>query len=268
MVNKRKTLAAIILSVFIVAGTSTVAAQVGLTPAEEKRVEAAFQKANELLEKDKPREALVFYTEALRILPKDPSILFNAGMAAYSAEEYETALGYWKQLKAVDPEDWRGRTKLIQVYHALKRDADINRERDELFAFRKSGKVAELSEEDFYTREQFRVGKYRVMVFEHFELKGKRALRYAFMINRPDGTNEFKISLGSYDLTNSIWRETTKPTPKEGQRLFHLDAYFDGGGHATYGMYPEEPTYAQTREKVVRILEAQDKPVSSTTIVK
>jgi len=254
----------IALSVCLLCFATVVSAQ-SLTAAEEQRVEKAFKTANELLEKDKPREALKFYGEALAILPKNPAILFNAGMAAFSVDEYDKALDYWKRLKAVDAEDWRARSKLIQVYHSLKNEAEAMRERAELFELRKSGKLADLSQEDFYCREQFRLGSYKVVAFEHFELKGDRALRYAFMINKEDGTEEFKISLGSYDLTNRIWQEMEKR--KEGSRLFHLDGYFKWG-HATYGMYPEEPTYSVVRGKVVDILDGKNKPVSSSQIVK
>jgi len=72
-------------------------------------------------------------------------------------------------------------------------------------------------------------------------------------------------SLGSYEMTNSVWRETTKPKPKEGERLFHLDEYF-GNGHATYGMMVGEPSYDETRAMVVKILEGKTKPQSSSTV--
>ena len=56
-------------------------------------------------------------------------------------------------------------------------------------------------------------------------------------------------------MTNSVWRATAKPTPKEGERLFHLDGYFKSGGHATYGMFAPEPSYDEVRARVVQILE-------------
>lgn len=255
----------VLLAVLVLALSAT--AQIGLTPEQETKVEKAFATANDLYEKGKPREALKFYQEALVILPKDPAILFNAGIAAFEAEEYEMAANAWKRLKVVDPNDWRGRAKLIQVFHSLKQPDAIKSERAELFELRKSGKIKELADEDFYCREQFRTGDYKVVVFEHFELKGSRSLRYVFMIEKLDKSEQFKISLGSYDLTNSFWRSTTKPTPKEGERLFHLDGYFANGGHATYGMYPKEPTYEQTREIVVNILSKKSKPISSSSPV-
>jgi len=104
------------------------------------------------------------------------------------------------------------------------------------------------------------------MAFEHFELKGDRGLRYVFSIlDRTGNAEEFRISLGSYELTNSVWREKTIPKPKYGQRLFHLDGYF-ANGHAPYGMFSTEPSYDETRRIVVEILEGKLKASSSTTI--
>ena len=96
----------------------------------------------------------------------------------------------------------------------------------------------------------------KVMAFELYELKGDRALRYVFSIlNKEENGQEFRISLGSYETTNTIWRELKNPPPKKDERMFHLDGYFKGGGHATYGMYFPEPTYDEMRAKVIEILE-------------
>jgi hypothetical protein len=94
------------------------------------------------------------------------------------------------------------------------------------------------------------------MAFELYELKGERALRYVFSIlNKTEDGEEWRVSLGSYKTTDAIWRETRNPRPKDNERLFHLDGYFKGGGHATYGMFFPEPTYDEMRAKVIQILE-------------
>jgi len=229
------------------------------------QAEKAFNAGNELMEQRKFSEALARYKEALAILPDDPSLLFNGGLAAFSSKDYAQAADLWKHLKAVDPSDWHVRAKLIQAYQALGRLPERDAERAELFEMWKAGKNAELKQQFEYCREQFEVGGKKVMAFEHFELKGDRALRYVFsIINEAGDGEEFRISLGSYDLTNAIWRETTKPKPKEGERLFHLDGYFTNG-HATYGMYFPEPSYDAVRSQVVQILEGKNKPISGTT---
>jgi tetratricopeptide (TPR) repeat protein len=259
-------IASILVASLIVASISFNAFAQDPSPSQIAEAEKVFKTANELMEKGKPAEALTHYKQALTILPKQPVLLFNGGMAAFASKDYGTAVDLWKQLKVVDATDWHTRAKLIQAYQALNRIPERDAERTELFAMWKKGEPAELKQQFEYCRDQFEVNGKRVMAFEHFELKGKRALRYVFSIlDETEQAEEFRISLGSYDFTNAVWRETRKPTPKEGERLFHLDGYFKGGGHATYGMYFPEPAYDEIRAIVVKILEGKNKPVSSTT---
>lgn len=232
---------------------------------EIEKVEKIFQAANDLMEQRKFAEALAKYQEGLAITPDSAGMLYNGGLAAFQTKQFDTALTLWKKLKDIDKEDWQVRAKIIQVYQNLGKTAERDKERTELFDLRKAGKVKTLNEADFYVREQTEIANRRLMIFEHFELKGSRALRYVFHVLGNDGKSEYRISLGSYDTTNNIWREMEKK--KGDERLFHLDGYFQNGGHATYGMFPKEPTYDETREMVVKILEKQQKPISSSTVV-
>lgn len=236
------------------------------SPAQMAEAEKTFNTANEFQEQRKFHEALTHYKRALAILPNEPAILFNGGMAAFATKNYSDAADMWKKLKTVDPTDWHARAKLIQVYQALNKTAERDAERTELFAMWKKGEPAELKKEFEYCRDQFEVNGKQVMAFEHFELKGERALRYVFSILDETGeAEEFRISLGSYDFTNAVWREQRNPKPKKDERLFHLDGYFKGGGHVTYDMYFPEPTYDQVRVTVVQILEGRGKAKSSST---
>ena len=209
-------------------------------------------------------EALARYKEGLAVSPDDSSFLYNAGLAAYRCTNYAESVKLWGRLRDLDPEDWQGRAKLVQGYQALGQLRERDAERSALFDLRKRGVNEELSRQDEFCREQFEAGGRKVMAFEHFELKGDRALRYVFSVLDEKGkAEEFRISLGSYDLTNRIWHETTKPRPKDEDRLFHLDGYYDWG-HATYGMYSPEPSYDAVREIVTEILEQKRQPVSSS----
>lgn len=231
------------------------------------RIEKAFEAANALMEQHKYAEALARYKEALALEPDATGPLFNGGLAAYQSKDFNTAAELWRRLKKIDPSDWQARAKLIQAYQALGKLPERDAERAELMALWKSGNDPELAKEFEFCRDQFEVNKLKVMAFEHFELKGDRALRYVFSILNENGNAEdFRISLGSYEMTNAIWRETTKPEPKPGERLFHLDGYFKGGSHATYGMFAPEPSYDQMRVRVIQILEGKSKPVSSLTV--
>src|SRR5215510_5835137 len=101
--------------------------------------DAAFKAGNELMTQHKPAEALLKYKAGLALEPKDSSLLYNAGLAAFSVADYASANDFWKRLKAVDPLDWRTRAKLIQTYQALNKIPERDAERAELFALRKSG---------------------------------------------------------------------------------------------------------------------------------
>lgn len=233
------------------------------SPAEAS--DKAFKEGNDLLKQNKPAEALRRYEEALAVTPDDTSVLFNAGMAAYFSNNLSRAADLWKHLVELDPSDWRARSKLIQVYQALGRTAERDAQRAELFELWKSGKDKDMLEQGEYCRDQFELNGAKVMVFEHFEFKGDRPVRYVFIVLGPDGrTEDHNFSLGSYESTNRFWHESTKPPPKPEERLFHLDGYFKNG-HATYGMMVGEPSYDETRAMVVKIMQGELKPASSTT---
>jgi tetratricopeptide (TPR) repeat protein len=239
------------------------------TPGElsEKEIETAnalFAKANGQLEKKEYASAQSNYEALLKLLPDNPSILYNGGFAAFLNNDIDTAVRFWARLKDLEPNDWQVRAKLIQAYQRLERTADRDRERNELFDLRKGGKNKELNEQVEYCRDRFTSGGRSVLAFELFEFKGPRGIRYVFSVMNDNDAEDYRISLGSYDITDAIWREMTKPTPKDGVRLFHLDGYFKNGAHATYGMFPGEPTYEATKKLVVGILEKANKPISAT----
>lgn len=224
-----------------------------------------FKDGIELMGQNKPAEALLSFQKSLALEPKDTSVLYNGGLAAYLSNNFVVAADLWTRLKALAPDDWQARAKLVQAYQALGKTKERDIEKNELVALWKSGTSPQLAKQGFYCREQFEINNTKVMVFEYFELKGDRAVRYVFNLMSPDGkASDHRYSLGSYEMTNSVWRETTKPKPKEGERLFHLDEYFLNG-HATYGMMVGEPSYDETRAMVVKILEGKAKPQSSST---
>ena len=256
-----------LVALVILATVSLPALAQDLSPEQVAAAEKAFKVANDLMDRRKYAEALTLYKRLLATVPNNSAILYNAGMAAFATKDFATALDMWKQVKKDNPAEWSIRAKLIQAYQALNKLPERDAERAELFAMWKKGEPAELKQEVEYCRDQFEVNGKQVLAFEHFELKGNRALRYVFSILDDTGKAEdWRISLGSYDGTNRIWSELQNPKPKEGERLFHLDGYFKGGGHATYGMYPPpEPSYDKIREIVVKILEGKDKPVTSSS---
>jgi len=251
----------------VFAGAQCVFAQqpAAVSTASSKRdPEEAFRSGNSLMNQKKYCDALTQYKRGLESTSEDTSLLYNGGLAAYKCKQYGEALDLWSRLKVLDSDDWQTRAKLIQAYQGLGKLQERDAERAALFELRRrdpNGDLAKLTE---YCRDQFEAGGEKIMVFEQFELKGDRVLRYVFSVLDETGEKEkYRLSLGSYETTNSVWRETTKPRPKEGERLFHLDGYYDWG-HATYGMFSPEPTYDQVRSTVIEILEKKRNPVSTS----
>jgi tetratricopeptide (TPR) repeat protein len=224
----------------------------------------ALQEGNGLMDKGNYREALARYREGLATSPDEPSLLFNGGIAAYLIKDFASARELWVRLKGLYPEDWQTRVKLIQTFQALGDLKSRDAERQALFDMRKSGKEAELSNAAYYCREQFEAGGRKLMAFEHFELKGERALRYVFSVLNEKGDEvEYRISLGSYEMTNTIAQQTGEI--KKGERLFHLDGYYPWG-HATFDFFRGEPSYEETRRKVIEIIEEKTQPQSKMQI--
>ncbi len=227
--------------------------------------EGAFRIGNALMGQKKYCDALTQYKQGLESVSEDTSLLYNGGLAAFKCRQYGQALDLWNRLKTIDSDDWQTRAKLIQVYQALGKPQERDAERLALFELRKRDPNKELAKLEECCRDQFEAGGEKVMAFEQFELKGDRALRYVFSIlDESEHEEKYRISLGSYETTNAVWRETSKPRPKEGERLFHLDGYYEWG-HATYGMYYPEPSYDQVRATVIEILEKKKNPVSTST---
>lgn len=239
----------------------------------EAAAEKAFHEGNAFMEQGKPAEALASYKEGLKHLPDDTSLLYNASTAALLVEDFATAAAYLKKLVPAVPDDWQARAKLIQAHQALGDLKARDAERAALLELRKRGggenpenPEMSLSKQEMYCRERFNVAGQKGMAFEHFELKGPRGLRYAFIVLDPaTGSEAFRISLGSYDTTNAVWAELNKEQAAKGGRLFHLDGYYGGGAHATYGMFHPEPSYDEVRKMVFDILEKKRRPVSSST---
>jgi tetratricopeptide (TPR) repeat protein len=226
-----------------------------------------FEQANALAEQHQYAQALTRYKEALAENPDATSILYNGGLAAYLAKDFASAIQLWKRAEEIDGNDWRVRTKLIQAYQAAGSRAARDAERTALFDMRKKGGDGELTALDFYCRDQFEVRGRRVLVFEHFELKGKFALRYRFVVlKETEDSEDFRLSLGSYESTTTIAIETR--AIKKGERLYHLDGYYPGGEHRTFAFFNSEPSYDEIRKAVVEVLEGRTRALSSTKMTR
>jgi cytochrome c-type biogenesis protein CcmH/NrfG len=64
-------------------------------------------------------EASQAFKEAVESAPRNPNLLFNAGMGAFLTGRVAEAAAYWTRVKDVVPQDIPIRARLIQVYDQL-----------------------------------------------------------------------------------------------------------------------------------------------------
>ena len=207
----------------------------------------AFKAANELFEKGKREEALRKYLECLSLAKDHRGALFNGGLVAYLTGKHKTAAELFERLRSLKPDDTGALGKLVQTYEAqgaLEKRDDARRA---LFDVRAGLPEDERAELRMYCREQFLVGKTKVMAFEYFELEGDQAVRYRFAVVDEKDKEIYRISLGSYELTTKIAREQGVIGKKE--RMWHLDRY-DDAGQSLVAMMKAEPTYEEARARV------------------
>jgi len=195
--------------------------------------------------------------------PDRITAICNFGQLCQNLEKYEEAQGAFLLLVENDPSDWRALAKTIQLHQALSQFEQRDVQREKLFDMRSVGDNESLTDKEFYCREQFSAEGEDVMVMEYFELKGDMAVRYSFVVLDETGKKKYKISLGSYDSTNDICRELGEI--EKDQRLFHLDGYFAGGAHKTYGFFTNEPPYEEVRSAVIEVLAGRHQAISSMT---
>ncbi|PZR03868.1 MAG: hypothetical protein DI536_35310 [Archangium gephyra] len=211
-------------------------------------------------------EGVAMLDEAVKLEPRELFAAYNAGQYYQLHDKQKLALERFTHVAKADPDDWQVRAKLVQVNQALGDKKARDAAREEVLALKKAGKTPPPMRE--FCREQFVVGRQRVMAYESFELKDPRAVRYTFKILEPDDDENIErvISLGSYEATTQYMRESGQLKPDE--RAWHLDGYRPDNSHETFGIFMREPSYDEVRERVVQVLSGKVKPASSTTLKK
>lgn len=214
-----------------------------------------------LLTLGREEEALARMERAARHTPDDVTLHYNLGQHFQTRGDHPRSLKYFQAVVALAPDDWHARAKCIQEHQALGQTAERDAQLTALRELRKQGKVPS----PFFVREQFTEAGEKVMVFEHFELEGPRAVRYRFEVLDATGKDTRRtLSLGSYAFTNDAFKELG--SVPSGVRVFHLDGYFPDSSHQTFAFFNGEPSYEDTRALVVEVLHGRLKPASETRI--
>jgi tetratricopeptide (TPR) repeat protein len=202
-------------------------------------------------------KAIDLFLKALTIDPDQGNIAFNAGQCCQNLGRHKQALGHFLTATRLDPADWNAITKTIQEYETLGMEEERDRARDVLYRLRKKGKIESLNKANLYIREQFECGDKKIFVIEYFEMKGSMAKKLSFNIKkRKTGKLLYKVSLGSYDFTNTMAKISGELS--EGNRIWHLDRY-TGKKHTTISFFDGEPPYDVVRSLVVEVIEGRIK---------
>ena len=229
-----------------------------------KHMQAIYKLAMSYIASNQQTKAVPLLEQVTQAAPDDINAFYNLGQTCQNLGQTEKALNAFEQVVKLEPRDWQALAKTVQLNQALGRTEQRDKQREAIFKLRKTGVIKSLNEEPLYCRDQFSAGGEKVMAFEYFELKGEMAVRYSFNILDETGQNQkFRISLGSYDMTNAISREQGELA--EGERLFHLDGYYPGGMHRTFGFFDDgEPDYDTVKKMVIEILEGDRSSISSS----
>jgi tetratricopeptide (TPR) repeat protein len=200
------------------------------------------------------------YRKALELDPKCVNAHYNAGQSCQTLGRHSESLKHFQAVAKLEPGDVKTATKIVQCLQALNRPKQRDIARARVTTLFKEGKF----DQEFYCRDQFVIGKMRILGLEYFELKGDHAVRYSFQVRRLDNDEPlYRISLGSYDVTNEHAR--ARGIIAADKRYFHLDRYFPSNRHETFAFFKGEPTYDQVRKFVERIVRGKAKPTSSMT---
>jgi tetratricopeptide (TPR) repeat protein len=222
-------------------------------PAHADAVSSAntqFAKAVSYINDKKFSDAIPILEELAVNYPTS-NLFWNLGIAAVEVGDYKKAEKAWLNLRSVAPDDWRVYSKLVQTYQALGDIQKRDEERTRLIELWKSGKHKELSQLQFFCREQFNHNGQLIVVFEYFAPSGNFMVKYSFYAPKPTQEDGFKITLGSYESTTITARELGNIS--KDQRIYHLDLY-KPNRHETHQLYVNEPIYEAVRKDVISVL--------------
>lgn len=219
-------------------------------------VRAEFDRAVKYLNASDYENALPILEALFKEVPNDPSVVWNLGTTAIYLEKYELSKTVWKQMESLEPNNWEILAKLIQTYQGLN-----DKEKRDSIRARLLKQFAETSNTDLKNREKYCIEQFpfqggRVYFFEFFDPFSVDLVKfYEAVVVDPDNKRRHWVSVGSYEMTNSISLETGGHQTDE--RMYHFDAYYPTGSHRTLGFFVSKmpPTYDDFRPKAIQFLE-------------
>jgi tetratricopeptide (TPR) repeat protein len=208
---------------------------------DPKFAEAAYNAGVVLSDLKKEKEAVAYFDKALAIDKALVDAAYNAGQGYYNLKDFARAVERWTTAQASAPDDFAVAKKLVQAYHALRKDAEAARARDKVFALHAAGKAGGAKD---FVFDQFDVGGHHVYAAETFDTSSDLAYVYRF-----DVEHNGKI-VGSVNLeTSVVIREQGVP---------YLLGMNKGSTHSQLGKtFKTLPTYKQLKPLVIDAIKAR-----------
>jgi len=97
---------------------------------DPKLADAAYNAGVVLTDLKKEKEAIAHFDKAFAIDPKHVDAAYNAGQGYYNVKDFRHAAERWTAAQKLAPDDFQIAKKLVQVHHALGKDADAAKARD------------------------------------------------------------------------------------------------------------------------------------------
>lgn len=194
-------------------------------------------------------------------VPNNMAILWNTALLSSLSEQHKKALKYWKRLAKHEPDNMLAQSKIVQTHQALN-DLD-NRDKaiKMIYSMYERNADPDYISKNRFCREQYPVGYWRVYVFQYFEPGDKDRYFYRYSVTDKTGHEQFWLSLGSYQSTTEIARQTGSISDSE--RVYHLD-YYDAGLHSLQAMYNAKPGFDELRSVTKQIITEKMEEYEST----
>lgn len=190
-----------------------------------------------------------------------PDILWHLGVCNAELGDHKRALGYFLAYQAKVPDDWTVLPMLIQSYQGIERFSERDDVRATLLTRRVQRANRKLVEASDFRREIVVVDSVRMYAYESFIATGPRHALYRFVVVDSSGGQR-----GTFTLVGDS--RGGSPPGEIGQTsslrpVYYLDFVRDDF-HATYAHFSfDVPTYEQTRDTVIVVLQGNAKPISS-----
>jgi Tetratricopeptide repeat len=230
--------------------------------AQPMNPEARFGQAIGHLQSGRYAEAIPILEELVKTAPNAANVYWNLGLAEEALGAPDKALSAWVGFHRLEPNDWRGREKLVQAYEATGRDKDAERERDALVDLWRQGADKDLRQQKYFCREILKTRYGSVAALEYFDTKGDTATYFTFAVQSGERSGA-RLSLNTDTGVESKMRAAGRLAAEEHLFVLALSAT---NVKETYHVYKRLPSYAALRKDVVAALSGESKPLSSLSV--